>query len=79
MFFANPVAAAQLIVNQEQQNRFVGNVFGEYDLIQNLTFRTSLGADYLSSMQDFYSPSNTYPGVYDPMGRVLFAGVTFKL
>jgi TonB-linked SusC/RagA family outer membrane protein len=61
--FANPVAAAELITNREQQNRFVGNVFGEYDLLQNLTFRTALGADYLSSMQDFYSPSNTYPGV----------------
>ncbi|MDB4873887.1 MAG: TonB-dependent receptor plug [Gemmatimonadetes bacterium] len=61
--FANPVAAAQLITNQEEQNRFVGNVFGEYSLLQNLTFRTSLGGDYLSSMQDFYSPSTTYPGV----------------
>jgi TonB-linked SusC/RagA family outer membrane protein len=61
--FANPVAAAELITNREQQNRLVGNVFGEYDLLQNLTFRTALGADYLSSMQDFYSPSNTYPGV----------------
>ncbi|HEY2027438.1 MAG TPA: TonB-dependent receptor [Gemmatimonadaceae bacterium] len=61
--FANPLAAAQLITNQEQQNRFVGNVFGEYDLLRSLTFRTSFGADYLSSTQDFYSPSNTYPGV----------------
>lgn len=61
--FANPVAAAQLITNHEQQNRFVGNVFGEYDLMQDLTFRTSVGADYLSSMQDFYSPSTTYPGI----------------
>jgi TonB-linked SusC/RagA family outer membrane protein len=61
--FSNPVGAASLIVNQEQQNRFVGNVFGEYDLLPKLTFRTSFGADYLSSMQDFYSPSTTYPGV----------------
>lgn len=61
--FANPVAAAALITNQEQQNRFVGNVFGEYDLLPKLTFRSSFGADYLSSMQDFYSPSTTYPGV----------------
>jgi TonB-linked SusC/RagA family outer membrane protein len=61
--FANPVAAAQLITNQEQQNRFVGNVFGEYDLMHDLTFRTSVGADYLSSMQDFYSPSTTFPGL----------------
>jgi TonB-linked SusC/RagA family outer membrane protein len=61
--FANPVAAAALITNQEQQNRFVGNVFGEYDLLPKLTFRSSFGADYLSSMQDFYSPSTTFPGV----------------
>ena len=61
--FANPVAAAALITNQEQQNRFVGNVFAEYDLLPKLTFRSSFGADYLSSMQDFYSPSTTYPGV----------------
>lgn len=61
--FSNPVAAAELITNQEQQNRFVGNVFGEYDLLPNLTFRSSFGADYLSSMQDFYSPSTTYPGI----------------
>ena len=61
--FSNPVGAATLITNQEQQNRFVGNVFGEYDLLPQLTFRSSFGADYLSSMQDFYSPSTTYPGV----------------
>jgi TonB-linked SusC/RagA family outer membrane protein len=60
---ANPVASATLITNEERQNRFIGNVFGEYDLLQNLTFRTSLGADYLSGMQDFYSPATTYPGI----------------
>ena len=61
--FSNPVGAATLITNAEQQNRFVGNVFGEYDLLPQLTFRSSFGADYLSSMQDFYSPSTTFPGV----------------
>ena len=61
--FSNPVGAATLITNKEQQNRFVGNVFGEYDLFPKLTFRSSFGADYLSSMQDFYSPSTTFPGV----------------
>ena len=61
--FANPVAAAELITNHEQQNRFIGNVFGEYDLLPALTFRTSLGTDYLSAMQDFYSPSTTFPGI----------------
>ncbi|MEA2764385.1 MAG: hypothetical protein QOK07_789 [Gemmatimonadaceae bacterium] len=61
--FANPAASAALITNQEQQNRFVGNIFAEYDLLPKLTFRSSFGADYLSSMQDFYSPSTTFPGI----------------
>lgn len=61
-FFANPVATALLVTNDEQQNRFVGNAFGEYDLLEGLTFRSSFGADYLSSMQDYFSPSNTMPG-----------------
>jgi TonB-linked SusC/RagA family outer membrane protein len=61
--FANPVATAALVTNSERQNRFIGNVFGEYDLLHDLTFRTTLGADYLGSLQDFYSPSSTYPGV----------------
>jgi TonB-linked SusC/RagA family outer membrane protein len=61
--FANPVASAKLITNHERQNRLVGNAFGEYDLLPGLTFRTSFGADYLGSMQDFYSPTTTYPGV----------------
>jgi TonB-linked SusC/RagA family outer membrane protein len=60
---ANPVASATLITNEERQNRFIGNVFGEYDLLPALTFRTTIGADYLSDLQDFYSPSTTYPGI----------------
>lgn len=60
---ANPVASALLITNHERQNRLIGNVFGEYDLLRNLTFRSSLGTDYLTSLQDFYSPSTTYPGI----------------
>jgi TonB-linked SusC/RagA family outer membrane protein len=61
--FSNPTAAAALITNHEQQNRLIGNVFGEYDFFPKLTFRSSFGADYLTSIQDFYSPSTTYPGV----------------
>ncbi|HEX7019062.1 MAG TPA: TonB-dependent receptor [Gemmatimonadaceae bacterium] len=62
-FLANPVAAALLMTNEERQNRFVGNAFGEFDIVPHLTFRSSIGGDYLSSMQDFYSPSTTYPGM----------------
>ena len=60
---ANPVAAAREITNQETQQRVVGNVFAEWDLAKNLTLRNSLGVDFLNSLQDFYSPSNTFPGL----------------
>ena len=60
--FSNPVATALLITNEERQNRFLGNVYGEYDFMEGLTFRSMLGLDYMNSIQDFYSPSTTLPG-----------------
>jgi TonB-linked SusC/RagA family outer membrane protein len=60
--FQNPVATALLITNNEEQNRIIGNGFAEYDLIEGLTLRTTLGIDYITSTQNFYSPSNTLPG-----------------
>jgi TonB-linked SusC/RagA family outer membrane protein len=61
--FANPVAAARLMTNQETQKRVVGGLFGEWDVLPHLTLRNSAGLDYLNSLEDFYSPSTTYPGV----------------
>ena len=61
--FSNPVATAQLVTNNEQQNRVIGNGFAEYDLLPNFTLRSTLGIDYLASRQDFYSPVNTLPGM----------------
>ena len=60
--FSNPVATALQITNREQQSRVIGNLYGEYDLLPALTLRGTLGADYLNSQQDFYSPATTYPG-----------------
>lgn len=61
--FANPVASAVQMTNYERQNRVLGTAFGEFDLFENLELRSSLGADYLTSLQDFYSPTTTYPGI----------------
>jgi TonB-linked SusC/RagA family outer membrane protein len=61
-FFSNPVATAVDITNEERQNRVIGSVYGEYDLMAGLQLRTTFGVDYLNSLQNFYSPSNTFPG-----------------
>ncbi|MEP6732912.1 MAG: SusC/RagA family TonB-linked outer membrane protein, partial [bacterium] len=61
--FPNPVATALLISNSEEQNRGIGSVYADLDVMPGLVFHTLLGADYLTSMQNFYSPANTLPGM----------------
>jgi TonB-linked SusC/RagA family outer membrane protein len=63
LIFSNPVAAARLITNQETQDRIVGGLNAEWDLLPHLTLRNAPGVDYLTSLQDFFSPSTTYPGL----------------
>lgn len=60
--FSNPVATALGITNTETDVRAIGNLFGEFDIIPGLTFRSSIGGDYLNSTQNFYSPNYTLPG-----------------
>lgn len=61
--FTNPVATAALITNEERDNRVIGNAFGEYDLRDDLTLRSTVGMDFLNSVQDYYSPSTVLPGL----------------
>ena len=60
--FANPVAQAELITNREMQNRVLGNLFGEYDVLEGLKARVSLGMDYVQSQQKYFSPRTVLPG-----------------
>lgn len=51
----NPVATQKLSVNDRTQaGRIFGNVYGEVDILKNLTFRTSYGGEY------YYGWSHTY-------------------
>ncbi|HYR11222.1 MAG TPA: SusC/RagA family TonB-linked outer membrane protein, partial [Longimicrobium sp.] len=43
-------------------NRVLGNVFGEYDLAEGLTFRSSLGANLTNRTRDTYWPRVTLRG-----------------
>jgi TonB-linked SusC/RagA family outer membrane protein len=60
--FPNPVATAMLITNREEQNRGIGSVYADVDLMSGLVFHTVFGGDFLTSTQDFYSPATTLPG-----------------
>ncbi|MBC6606592.1 TonB-dependent receptor [Hymenobacter sp. BT188] len=53
----NPVAAATLPILEARNNRLIGSVYAEADILKSLRFRTSLGADYLNLKEDRFLPS----------------------
>lgn len=55
--FTNPVAYSELASNKSHSTRVLANLFGELDLAENLTFRSSLGADIHNNRQNRYEPS----------------------
>ncbi len=59
----NPVASARDVQDQLGDTRVLGNVFGEYTFFENLTFRTSLGADLSNRTRDTYYPRTTLQGM----------------
>ena len=58
----NPVAVLTSMKDVLGDNRVLGNLFGEYDLAQGLTFRSSLGANVATRTRDTYWPRVTLRG-----------------
>lgn len=56
----NPVANAVLNVNQRTRNRMLGNIFGEFEALDGLTLKISLGANMNSYRNESYAPSTLY-------------------
>ncbi len=68
----NPVAVARLMTNDAVNNRLIGNIFGEYDIIPGLTFRTSFGADFtLLKEKRFYPQEGFKQGIRQAQNRNL--------
>ncbi|MCE6989689.1 TonB-dependent receptor [Dyadobacter sp. CY323] len=53
----NPVKLAKERVNRQNDLRLLGTVFGEYKILDNLTYKLLLGTDLQSSRQNTFSPS----------------------
>lgn len=60
----NPVAVADLQQNKTRTNRLLGNIFGEYTILQDLRFRTSWGIDIAASKNDVFTPNIAYRGAF---------------
>lgn len=52
----NPMALLEIQNARSRGDRFVGNVFGEFKIIEGLSFNTSLGLDLAYSLGDSYRP-----------------------
>lgn len=53
----NPVALANEKEDIMKRYRFLGNVYGEYELWKGLKFRTTFGIDFNSYSRSYYRPS----------------------
>lgn len=53
----NPVLLANEILAQSTQKRVITNLYAEYAILKNLTFRTTFGIDNLDDRQERYVPS----------------------
>ena len=53
----NPVAAVDEYSNVFTNNRIIGNVFGQFNITDDLNFRASLGVDALDLREDIFEPS----------------------
>ena len=53
----NPVALAKLIQNELNHTRVLGNVFAEYAISKNLSYRISVGADINNFEFNYFRPS----------------------
>ncbi|CAL1519660.1 TonB-dependent receptor [Chitinophaga sp. MM2321] len=58
----NPVATLNEVTNQSSLFRFLGNAFAEYEILEGLKLKVSLGGDVLNNKQNRYLPTTTFAG-----------------
>jgi TonB-linked SusC/RagA family outer membrane protein len=58
----NPVAVARERTNENVIDRFQGNVFGEYEIIENLKFKVTLGASTNNGRTGQFTPTTLQGG-----------------
>lgn len=54
----NPLLIAEQVTNDAFNNRVIGNGYVDYEIIDGLTFRSTLGIDYLSLEEVYFVPPN---------------------
>lgn len=73
-FYLNPIALATTLTNETTSRNVRANIYSTIDIVKNLRFRTSLGADYISDLNQYFKPNNINRGT----GHVGSAGTATR-
>ena len=60
----NPIAEALSIQNSLTRNRIFGNIYGEFKISENFSYRTEFGGDFGNNLSNRFQPTFSY-GVID--------------
>lgn len=61
-FFLNPIALTQEVDNNSKGNNYLGNIYATMNILENLSFRSSFGANITNYFDKYYKKSNVNRG-----------------
>jgi TonB-dependent starch-binding outer membrane protein SusC len=61
-FINNPLATVSDLINRRNETRLLWNLFGEFDILPDLQFRTSVGGNFFEYFSPRYAPRTIYQG-----------------
>ena len=61
-FVNNPVATVNELIDRRSETRFIGSLFGEYQVTDDLRFRNRFAANIWDAFNPFFAPSNIQQG-----------------
>lgn len=53
----NPVMALEQTINKSKSSRILFNVYGEYEIVKNLKFKSTFNVDYQEGSAEYFRPS----------------------
>ncbi|MEM1134829.1 MAG: TonB-dependent receptor [Bacteroidota bacterium] len=67
--YGNPVAYANLAENKNFSTRLLANMYGEWEIIEGLKLRSTIGTNLVFTKQNRFEPSTVWNGQRAPNGR----------
>jgi TonB-dependent starch-binding outer membrane protein SusC len=61
-FINNPLATVSDLINQRNETRLLWNLFGEFNVLPDVQFRTSVGGNLFDYFSPRYAPRSIYQG-----------------